>query len=255
MPPTLKSREEEERENDENRRVVTCRRRNRNGRVMRHRERERRRKKRSGCFAKQGVEVGCGIELASCSNLATSEDKPQMIADIYDGKLHRVPTIHSKVAEWQCDPELGHRFNISQLIIRDKSLLAVPPPPLFPSGHHRATKISHSNQSRTDGRRRTSEGFSSLFFSISRGESAHQARLSHSLLRAADPKNAMDLSGAKSGSAEGTTITTAKRVAYRSAISNLSLLAENTLSYYTKTEMYAKQQKDACSHNKTATLN
>ena len=85
-----------------------------------------------------------------------------MIADIYDGALKRVPTIHSKVAVWQCDPKLGHRFNISQLIIRDKSLL--PPSLFFSSFIPFRTPQSDENlsfQSVADGRA-TSEGFSSL---------------------------------------------------------------------------------------------
>ena len=161
-----------------------------------------------------------------------------MIADIHDGKLKRVPTIHSKVAEWQCDPELGHRFNISQLIIRDKSLL-------FSSSFIPfRTPQSDENlsfQSVADGRgrtRRRRDFLPSLLFHLPRRKRSSSATPSLH----ADPKNAMDLSGAKSGSA-ATTITTAKRVVYRSAISNPSLLAENKtiLSCYdTKTEMYAE---------------
>ena len=94
---------------------------------------------------------------------------------------------------------LSSLFGISPFSLPLSSL-----PPLFPSGHHRATKISHSNQSRTGARTRTRTDVGGIFFpllfSISRGESAHQARLPHSVH--ADPKNAIDLSGAKSGSAD-----------------------------------------------------
>ena len=70
------------------------------------------------------------------------------------------------------------------------------PPPLFPSGHHRATKISHSNQSRTDGR--VGGIFFPLLFHLPRRKRSSSATPSLH----ADPKNAMDLSGAKSGSVD-----------------------------------------------------
>ena len=123
-----------------------------------------------------------------------------MIADIHDGKLKRVPTIHSKVAEWQCDPELGHRFNISQLIIRDKSLL---PPSLFFSSFipfrtpQSDENLSFQSVADADGRRRR-DFLPSLLFHLPRRKRSSSATPSLH----ADPKNAMDLSGAKSGSAD-----------------------------------------------------
>ena len=140
------------------------------------------------------------------------------------------------IERWQTaiDTELEHD------LIFLSSLFGLSPPcpsllfPLFPSGHHRATKISHSNQSRT------SDGFSFPLFLLSLFLPSPAAktlikRSSLRLRRARWPPRMRWIWTAQKAAAAArtTTITTVKIAIYRSTVSHLSRFEENKtlLSY------------------------